>query len=61
VPKQKGDKRSADQIPESDRNYYLERKYPSYGNLTARDIAGYMSWVKQTFPITAQTVWAQAR
>jgi succinate dehydrogenase / fumarate reductase flavoprotein subunit len=39
VPKQKGDKRSADQIPESDRDYYLERKYPSYGNLTARDIA----------------------
>jgi succinate dehydrogenase / fumarate reductase, flavoprotein subunit len=39
VPKQAGDKRSADQIPESDRDYYLERKYPSYGNLTARDIA----------------------
>ena len=39
VPKRKGDKRSADQIPESDRDYYLERKYPSYGNLTARDIA----------------------
>ena len=39
VPKQAGDKRLADQIPESDRDYYLERKYPSYGNLTARDIA----------------------
>ena len=39
VPKQKGDKRSADQIPESDRDYYLERKYPSYGNLAPRDIA----------------------
>jgi succinate dehydrogenase / fumarate reductase, flavoprotein subunit len=39
VPKQKEDKRSADQIPESDRDYYLERKYPSYGNLAPRDIA----------------------
>ena len=39
VPKKKGDDRSPDQIPESDRDYYLERKYPSYGNLTARDIA----------------------
>jgi succinate dehydrogenase / fumarate reductase flavoprotein subunit len=39
VPKQKGDRRSADQIPESDRDYYLERKYPSYGNLAPRDIA----------------------
>jgi succinate dehydrogenase flavoprotein subunit len=39
VPKRKGEKRSADQIPESDRDYYLERKYPSYGNLAPRDIA----------------------
>jgi succinate dehydrogenase / fumarate reductase, flavoprotein subunit len=39
VPKQKGDKRSPDQIPDSDRDYYLERKYPSYGNLAPRDIA----------------------
>jgi succinate dehydrogenase / fumarate reductase, flavoprotein subunit len=39
VPKQKGDKRPPDQIPESDRDYYLERKYPSYGNLAPRDIA----------------------
>jgi succinate dehydrogenase / fumarate reductase, flavoprotein subunit len=39
VPRQKGDKRSPDQIPESDRDYYLERKYPSYGNLAPRDIA----------------------
>jgi succinate dehydrogenase / fumarate reductase, flavoprotein subunit len=39
VPKQKGDKRSPDQIPENDRDYYLERKYPSYGNLAPRDIA----------------------
>src|SRR5471032_2447837 len=39
VPKQKSDTRSADQIPESDRDYYLERKYPSYGNLAPRDIA----------------------
>jgi succinate dehydrogenase / fumarate reductase, flavoprotein subunit len=39
VPKQKGDKRSPDQIPEADRDYFLERKYPSYGNLAPRDIA----------------------
>jgi succinate dehydrogenase / fumarate reductase flavoprotein subunit len=39
VPKKAGDKRSPDQIPESDRDYYLERKYPSYGNLVPRDVA----------------------
>jgi succinate dehydrogenase / fumarate reductase, flavoprotein subunit len=39
VPKAKGDTRSPDTIPESDRDYYLERKYPSYGNLAPRDIA----------------------
>lgn len=39
VPKQKGDKRSPDQIPEQDRDYYLERKYPSFGNLVPRDVA----------------------
>jgi succinate dehydrogenase / fumarate reductase, flavoprotein subunit len=39
VPKNKGDPRSPDQIPEEDRDYYLERKYPSFGNLVPRDIA----------------------
>jgi succinate dehydrogenase / fumarate reductase flavoprotein subunit len=39
VPKTKGDKRRPDQIPEQDRDYYLERMYPSYGNLAPRDIA----------------------
>ena len=39
VPKQKGDKRPSDQIPEAERDYYLERKYPSFGNLAPRDIA----------------------
>jgi succinate dehydrogenase / fumarate reductase flavoprotein subunit len=39
VPKKNGDKRPPDQIPESQRDYYLERKYPSYGNLAPRDIA----------------------
>ena len=39
VPKEKGDKRDARQIPEADRDYYLERKYPSFGNLAPRDIA----------------------
>jgi len=39
VPKQKGDKRPPNQIPEAERDYYLERKYPSFGNLAPRDIA----------------------
>ncbi len=39
VPKQKGDARGPRQIPESDRDYFLERKYPSFGNLAPRDIA----------------------
>jgi succinate dehydrogenase / fumarate reductase flavoprotein subunit len=39
VPKQKGDKRPPAQIPESERDYYLERKYPSFGNLVPRDVA----------------------
>ncbi len=39
VPKQAGDKRSPSQIPESERDYYLERRYPSFGNLVPRDIA----------------------
>jgi succinate dehydrogenase / fumarate reductase flavoprotein subunit len=39
VPKQQGDKRSPKEIPESERDYYLERKYPSFGNLAPRDIA----------------------
>src|SRR5204863_491455 len=39
VPKNPGDKRSPDQIPEADRDYYLERKYPSFGNLVPRDVA----------------------
>jgi succinate dehydrogenase / fumarate reductase flavoprotein subunit len=39
VPKQAGDTRPPDQIPEDERDYYLERKYPSYGNLAPRDIA----------------------
>ena len=39
VPKNQGDKRGPREIPESERDYYLERKYPSYGNLAPRDIA----------------------
>jgi len=39
VPKQLGDTRSPDLIPEDERDYYLERKYPSFGNLAPRDIA----------------------
>jgi succinate dehydrogenase / fumarate reductase flavoprotein subunit len=39
VPKVKGDKRTPDQIPEAERDYYLERRYPSFGNLVPRDVA----------------------
>ena len=39
VPKKPGDKRDPRQIPESERDYFLERKYPSFGNLAPRDIA----------------------
>ena len=39
VPKKNGDKRSPDQIPDDERDYYLERKYPSFGNLAPRDIS----------------------
>jgi len=38
VPKKKGDARAPRDIPEDERDYYLERKYPSYGNLAARDV-----------------------
>ena len=39
VPMAKGDKRSPDQIPDAERDYYLERRYPSFGNLAPRDIS----------------------
>lgn len=39
VPKGQNDNRSVDEIPENERDYYLERKYPSFGNLCPRDIA----------------------
>ena len=39
VPKTEGDKRPATQIPEAERDYYLERRYPSFGNLVPRDVA----------------------
>jgi succinate dehydrogenase / fumarate reductase flavoprotein subunit len=39
VPRAVGDRRAPGQIPEAERDYYLERKYPSYGNLCPRDIA----------------------
>jgi succinate dehydrogenase / fumarate reductase flavoprotein subunit len=39
VPRSKGDARTPDKIPESERDYYLERKYPSFGNLVPRDVA----------------------
>ena len=39
VPKQKNDPRKANDIPEEERDYYLERRYPAFGNLVPRDVA----------------------
>jgi len=39
VPKTKGDTRAPNEIPEAERDYYLERRYPSYGNLAPRDVS----------------------
>jgi succinate dehydrogenase / fumarate reductase flavoprotein subunit len=39
VPKSAGDKRNPSQIPDAERDYFLERKYPSFGNLAPRDIS----------------------
>src|SRR6201996_9113171 len=39
VPKKKGDPRPPNEIPEEERDYYLERRYPSFGNLVPRDVA----------------------
>ena len=39
VPKNKGDNRHPNDIPEEDRDYYLERRYPAFGNLVPRDVA----------------------
>ncbi|RMH58693.1 MAG: fumarate reductase/succinate dehydrogenase flavoprotein subunit [Candidatus Hydrogenedentota bacterium] len=39
VPKKKGDKRPPNEIPEEERDYYLERRYPAFGNLVPRDVA----------------------
>ncbi len=39
VPKNKDDKRKPNEIPEAERDYFLERKYPSFGNLVPRDVA----------------------
>ncbi|HNM34101.1 MAG TPA: fumarate reductase/succinate dehydrogenase flavoprotein subunit [Chitinophagaceae bacterium] len=39
VPKNQGDNRKPNEIPESERDYYLERRYPAFGNLVPRDVA----------------------
>ncbi len=39
VPKKKGDNRKPNEIPAEERDYYLERRYPAYGNLVPRDVA----------------------
>jgi succinate dehydrogenase / fumarate reductase flavoprotein subunit len=39
VPRTKGDKRAPEDVPEDERDYFLERKYPSFGNLVPRDVA----------------------
>src|SRR5208283_2631142 len=53
VPKQPGDKRAPGSIPESERDYYLERRYPSFGNLVPRDIA---SSASESAPLPSATV-----
>jgi succinate dehydrogenase / fumarate reductase flavoprotein subunit len=42
VPEKAGDDRRAAQIPESERDYYLERRYPAFGNLVPRDVGGFL-------------------
>jgi succinate dehydrogenase / fumarate reductase flavoprotein subunit len=39
VPKEKGDKRNPNEIPDEERDYFLERRYPAFGNLVPRDVA----------------------
>src|SRR5438045_7914921 len=39
VPKKKGDNRKPNENPEDERDYYLERRYPAFGNLVPRDVA----------------------
>ena len=39
LPLETGDQRSAEDIPEQERDYFLERLYPSYGNMAPRDVA----------------------
>lgn len=39
VPKQQADKRAPNEIPDNERDYYLERRYPAFGNLVPRDVA----------------------
>src|SRR5262249_37736483 len=39
VPLRQGDRRPAGQVPDAERDYFLERKYPTYGNLCPRDVA----------------------
>ncbi len=39
VPKKKGETRAPKDIPENERDYYLESRYPSFGNLVPRDVA----------------------
>ncbi|MEK6774812.1 MAG: fumarate reductase/succinate dehydrogenase flavoprotein subunit [Bdellovibrionota bacterium] len=56
VSKKKGDKRRASQIPESERDYFLERIYPSFGNLAPRDVASRQAKFAcdQGYSVTAQ-------
>src|SRR6266702_2520462 len=56
VPKMKGDTRAPDQIPESERDYYLERVYPSYGNLAPRDVSSLMQGLGDGYFVLPLTV-----
>jgi len=53
VPKTPGDKRPPQQISEAERDYYLERKYPSFGNLAPRDVASRAAKVRDIGVVTA--------
>lgn len=57
VPARAGDDRPPNEIPEDERDYYLERKYPAYGNLSPRDISSRAAREQ----IEAGTAWARSR
>ena len=59
VPKKNGDKRAPGQIPDGERDYYRERRYPSFGNLVPRDVASRNDEACLMFPKTNWTAHAR--